>query len=141
MYNITRHISCYCLPVYTLHTASYPCYCGWPLMSTCNCEPSPLSLSPPYPYVPPLFLPFLPQSLLVTLVYTQTLKLMKDRERLRNYINQIPLGRQREFRGKICALVDNTVRYCYSHVFYIVEVTMYCFFSSANKMEDSLSIL
>ena len=76
---------------------------------------------------------------IVVSFHIQTLKQMKDRERLRNYINQIPLGRQREFRGKICALVDNTVSYNYSSVLLSAGLTVF-FPSSANKMEDSLKI-
>ena len=62
---------------------------------------------------------------IVVSFHIQTLKQMKDRERLRNYINQIPLGRQREFRGKICALVDNTVRYNYSSVLLSAGLTVF----------------
>jgi hypothetical protein len=46
-----------------------------------------------------------------TMVYDvaiETLKQMRDRERLRNYLNQIPMRKQGEYRGKIRALLDNS---------------------------------
>jgi hypothetical protein len=33
---------------------------------------------------------------------------MRDRERLRNYLNQIPMRKQGDYRGKIRALLDNS---------------------------------